>query len=276
MIESLKPLYEQSASVIDWKNKTKNQLVFEYIENEHTKLKDAYFSAIVLKYWHLIGKYYKMSYLAATEEDCYDWLVESILYAISHRRWQDKDSSIYNDPNGPDKVINRHMACLRYTFYQAINRQKRKDGFNISSLDAIFDDFKDHTDVNSVSEILCDAYVEDHSELDIKRFIKSLFSQGDYLSAYIVHLITYKDVFSSTDDGYSLSFYKLTKAINKFDDKFCEEFSEMYDIPIDTIKSTLKYFEGVHSDFLEYLVSVSIRAISNSPYMVKLKEDLGY
>lgn len=270
MINDLKKLYEQSASEIEWKSKTKNQLVFGYIENENTNLKDAYFSAIVLKYWHLIGKYYKMSYLAATEEDCYDWLIESIWYAITHRRWEDEDSSIYNDPNGPDKVINRHMACMRYTYYQAINRKKRKEGFNPASLDEMFDEFSDHTDI---SDNIFDLYEEDYTNMDVKSFVRNLFIHGNYLSAYIVHIILHTDVFMLNDDGYFLSAYKLARAISSLNDSFCDDFAEEYNFDSNAVRSTLKNILGLHSDYLDYLVRISIATIESSEYITMIKKE---
>ena len=126
MLDEYKNLYCECANnyIKGWKQIDKNQLCNLYIEHENdSKLSQAYLSAIIYKYWKLIPKFYSISYNVVQPEDVYEWLLSSILYALKHRSWLKKDSSIYMDKNGPDKVINRCMKCRRFTYYQAINRK---------------------------------------------------------------------------------------------------------------------------------------------------------
>ena len=108
MLDEIKSTYlEQAALIPNWKSMTKTELCNLYIDNENNSyLRDRYLSAIILKYWPKIYSLYSNTYLTATYDDVYNWVVEGILYALKHRRWLEKDSNIYNDPDGPDKAIN--------------------------------------------------------------------------------------------------------------------------------------------------------------------------
>ena len=160
MFNECKQAYESSASSIPgWKNIDKNELCNLYIQNEdNPSLRDAYFSAIILNYWGDINKlYYKTNY-TATKEQCYDWLIDSILYALKMRRWLNKDSSVYGDPNGPDKVINRKLKHTRINHLIAANRQKRMLNIGTLSVDEIDDEYEKLYDENEDS----DAFFSDH------------------------------------------------------------------------------------------------------------------
>lgn len=95
--------------------------------NEQDKGKsNSYFSAIVLKYWNKIYSLYANTYLTATPEDAYNWVIEGIMYALKNRKWKDPNNKLFTDPNGPDKVINRKIKCLRINHLTSQNRYKRK------------------------------------------------------------------------------------------------------------------------------------------------------
>ena len=129
MLEDYKELCRKSADVIpDWRSMSKNDLCRGYVANKgNSRLQDAYMSAILYRYWSLISKYYYQRQNCASPEECYTWLVDSVLCCVNLASWENPESSIYKDPNGPDKVINRCMKCARLTYYQFINRKKRKD-----------------------------------------------------------------------------------------------------------------------------------------------------
>ena len=122
---------EQAENINDWRSMTKSELVNKYVEHEDDQddfYKNAYMSAIICRYWPKIQRFYKATPVISTYEEIYDILINSILRAIKARRWLDKDSTIYEDPNGPDKAINRTMMCERLNFLIYKNNVQNKNG----------------------------------------------------------------------------------------------------------------------------------------------------
>lgn len=270
MLDEYRQLYEQEASKIkDWKKINKNTLCNLYVDEKSPVLKNAYFSAIVANYWYLIVSNYNTSKSIATQEDVYDWLLESILYALKHVSWRNPKSSIYQDPNGPDKVINRCMKCRRLTYYQQMNRMKRKDGFGTLSLDEIQEIYNENTDA-----IMDTSEMDIQEELSIKNLIKNCFKMKKYITAFIIDNIAYGDTFSlysetkegkkskqdedseafKNESGYVV-FNKLwlEKRLKKLSPADAQYFANRYDLPLEVVEDKL----------INYLAKASNKDIKN-------------
>jgi len=92
-------------------------------------------------------------------EDTYQWVVDGILYALQHRKWLDPNNKLYTDPDGPDKVINRKIKCIRINHLISENRDKRKVHVNLLSLDS-FEDSDNFVgeyekQYDSISDLVC-------------------------------------------------------------------------------------------------------------------------
>lgn len=253
MIDEYREYFRQGASAIpDWESLSKNELCFKYIENENNRLiQEACFSALMYKYWPLINKYYFMCSNVATQEDVYDWLVDSITYALQHRRWLDEDSNIFKDPNGPDKVINRRMKCARLTFYQYINRKKRKDNFGILSLDELLN-IPDSQKLNS-SETTLDHQrlnTDPLTSIDLHNYVKDLFKRKDYFLAFMVDLIMHEDVFDKINERSIFNPRKLAKRIRHIDQEYCIEFAKEYEISEDVYYCYKTYCRNLSSNLI--------------------------
>lgn len=238
MLDEYKLACKESADLIEgWETITKNdlcRLCVAYKNNQ--QLYNAYFSALLYRYWNLILKFHAQSYNVASPQDCYDWLVTALTYALEHTRWDDTDSTVYNDPNGPDKVINRCMKSVRLTFYQYINRKKRKDNFGMLSLEELKDNPNTDFDVQDEDTII------DNSDIDIKNYVRTIFYKKDYFLAYMVDSIVNGFVFDTIDDSKIVfNSKKLAKQLRQIDEQYCKTFANTYDIPEQEVISTLRY-----------------------------------
>ena len=254
MLEGNKELYQQCADdmIPNWKSMTKNQLVRLYIQTDDERMKDGIMSAIMLKYWTKILNYYWKCKLVISPEDSHFWMVQSILYAIEHRAWENPNSTIYNDPNGPDKVINRCMESKRLTFYQQLNRYKRKINGGIASLDTIADDYKD----SYIPSILLD------NSIEIIEMVVRLAESNDVLSAVILDLVLNEFVYD--EDG-TLNKKKLSLSVRKIDDDYIKEFIDRYSIDEEIVYKGYKAIKELST----YIIN---RRIDYA--MLKLKEAL--
>lgn len=246
MLNDIKNSFIESANLIDnWRNIDKNTLCNLYIENENTLLADSYLSAIILKYWFKIKKFYDISKPAATVEDCYEWLYQSILYALEKRKWKDENNKLYTDPNAPDKVINRQIICRRLTFFQLLYKDVRKLNINILSTDATYS-----TDDGDDIAFLEPSQEDDHSDNDIASFIQFLFSQKEYLKAFIIDGIINTNCFTIEDGVYTLSHVLLMKNIKNIPDNYIDIFSNLYIIDREEVCKAIKCIKLIDENTL--------------------------
>lgn len=251
MLDEYKELFRSSADKIPgWANMSKNDLCRKYKECEQEnkiELQNAYLAAIMLRYWNLIGKYYYMSSNAATAEDCYEWLEDSVCYVLKEASWENSSKSLFNDPNGPDKAINRCMKCARLTHYQYINRKKRRDNFGMLSLEEMAETFGKST-VEPVDIISSNATADIH----IKEYIKSIFHRKDYFLAFMLDCICYMHVFDVEKDSNGqltseFNMRKLVKAMSHINEEYLYRFSETYDEPIEDVRKASSYCSNLTS-----------------------------
>ena len=190
-------------------------------------MSNSYLSAIILKYWNKIYSLQANTYLTASDEDAYNWLVEGILYALEHRRWLDEDSNIYKDPNGPDKAINRKIKCIRLNHLISENRDKRKIGINILSLDSFED---------------ADNFIGGELEFSntTVEIVSKLLKRKKYFQAVLVDLISNGDGFIQTDAGIDFSLEELANVIYDLDDNYFEYFKNRYNLTNEQITNIME------------------------------------
>ena len=243
MLDEYKNIFRSCANRIpDWESVSKNDLCRKYLECEtNSELQNAYLSAIMLRYWNLIGKYYYMSSNAASIEDCYEWLEDSVCYVLKEASWKNSSKALFNDPNGPDKAINRCMKCARLTHYQYINRKKRRDNFGMLSLEDLSESFG-----KSTVEPVDHRALEHIDTIGIKDYVKQLFVKKDYFLAFMIDCIVFGNVFETgkDEDGNSYSEFnirKLVKTMSHLSPYYLREFSFKYNIEPEDVDKGFSY-----------------------------------
>ena len=223
MLDENKQIYEEVARTYlpNWKNMNKNDLIREASDMPNGPEKDAYVSAIILKYWNKINKFYSKCKLVASPEDVHMWLTIAIMYAMDNKPWEDPSSSIFEDKNGPDKVVNRVMECRRITFYQQLNRYNRKINSNILSLDSLTEDFKD-----SVLPVYNESYM-----IEVSEMVSRKFNEEEYVMAFVIDAILCENLKNREED-----FKKFVTHFRKMDNEFCEGFASRYCLDEEAVK----------------------------------------
>lgn len=235
MLEGNKRIYEATADSLipDWKDVNKNELIVKACECTDKELKDAYIAAIMLRYWSKMERYYYKCKLVTSPEDIHTWVTMAVLYVLEHKPWKDPNSSVYEDPNGPDKVMNIYIESRRLTFYQQLNRYKRKINSAITSLDSLVDDFKD---------VFMPSY-NDEYDFVYNQEVINYFYKKDYFMAFMLDAILYEDVMSDGD----FNKRKLTSHLRNIDDTFCDIFSKRYHIPLQDVKYSKQFITDLSS-----------------------------
>lgn len=241
MLENLKQIYAQQADIVEnWKQYSKNELCNLYIEHEHDMLGEAFLAAIFCKYWNKISTLYRTSKPAATAEDCYEWMVESILYALKNRKWLDPSNKLFSDPNGPDKVINRVIASRRATFFQQLLADKRKISISTSSMEQLQEETNDY--LTPFEDNVKDKALN----MDLVEVMQSLFNRKEYFSAFFIDAVLNGDCFAIEEDSLNMKFdeKKCIKYIKNLTAEYCDIFAEQYNLDKTLVNSTLKYIQG--------------------------------
>ena len=245
MLEENKHIYEQVANAVipDWKKRDKNDLIRDACNCTNPYEKDAYVSAIMLRYWNKLDSYYYKCKLVVSPEDVHGWLVTAVMYALDRQPWNDPKMGIYQDVNGPDKVINRVVESKRLTFYQQLNRYKRKINSAILSLDTLAEDFKD-----MVSPTYNDEYIFELHELVINNF-----KLKEYLAAFIIDAILYADVVTD-----NLDYRRLMSHLRSLDDDFCIMFSDRYELNLDEVREAITYVVKLSSNVMKRKIEYNV------------------
>ena len=255
MLEATKADYINTANLLvpNWKSINKNKLVILAIENMNTSSYDGYIAALMLKYWGKLSSYCNKCKLVATPEDVHTWLVKAVMYAIERHPWTNENSSIYNDKNGPDKVINRVMESKRLTFYQQLNRYNRKINSLLLSIESLSEDWADANTPTS----------EDEHTSFLDDLVIHYFDMKDYFYAFILDALIY--------ENYSLHTHtkRLVTHMLSINESYCDIFAGRYNIDINRVIRASSYITRMNR------INLNIRIESAQKELAKRFKSLG-
>ena len=274
MLDEYKELCRIAAnSAPGWEKMSKNDLCRAYVQAKgNDTLQNAYLSGILYRYWNLISKYYYQSSNCATPEECYGWLVDSVSCCVNLAAWENPDSSIYNDPNGPDKVINRCMKCARLTYYQFINRKKRKNDFGLLSTDELHEMYG--SEIPEPRDYGQDVNVGD---IAIQQYVVSIFEKKDYFLAFMIDCILSTNVFDITIDKTTsgilseFNVLNLCNDLKALDDVYVQSFASRYEIELEDVQKAYKYVKDVPPTSLRKKVLQCLDNLKHSKFIKSLR-----
>ena len=272
MLDEYKELCRRSADVIPgWTDLSKNDLCREYVAHKgNSFLQNAYMSAILYRYWNLIQKYYFLSSNCATPEECYGWLVDSVSCCVNLAAWENPESSIYNDPNGPDKVINRCMKCARLTYYQFINRKKRKDDFGLMSIDQLKELYG-----NGAPEPDDPEQQYDISKIILQDYIISEFNRKNYFVSFLIYFIMSSNVFDVVIDSKSrraaeFNLRKMCRVLNGITEEQLQDFSSELQIPLEDVHKAFEYVSLIPPGNMRKKIQQTLEQLKHSTLVKSL------
>ena len=228
----------------------------EAIDGNKSDLANEYFSALVLRFWCKIQKAYtkNKAALRVSKEDCYDWVISSIMMACdkSARIWQ-KNSNI-NAQQAINQVFSTRFEKMAY--YES-NLLKNKGAHITCSLDEPIgnqDDDKGHT----IGDLIADEANKIEKEGDVTGFIQSLLDKDKVVEAIIFDNIADpdKDVFkykkktikATNTDGEKVKYikhtsefweFKLIKELNELDGNYKNYFLAKYKVSTGAVNAAL-------------------------------------
>lgn len=267
--QEYKTFYDFASIYIpNWKTANKNDLANAYIDNENNEsLRNAYFSALMLRYWGNIGRYYISSKSSGfTIDECYSWLIEAITYALKMRKWRDPKNPLSKDKNAPDKVINRCIYSRRQYYYYLSNLDKRKSNFNSFSLDSVSND-------NEIDEshnyLLSDLnYSFSNKGCDINTISCNMLHQNRWFESFMLNLLYLKDMgrYSTKKKVWGFNLTEIYREISSIN---YEEFDYILrsidnNIEATSINSKYKDLKSLKETSLKSLISKTLNNLKNN------------
>ena len=256
---ALKDFKNVASRIKDQESLTITELADRYceaIDGNKSDLANEYFSALVVRFWWKIQKAYtkNKAALRVSKEDCYDWVISSIMMACdkSARIWQ-KNPDI-NAQQAINQVFSTRFEKMAY--YES-NLLKNKGAHVTCSLDEPIgnqDDDKGHT----IGDFIADEANEIEKEGDVTGFIQSLLDKDKVVEAIIFDNIADpdKDVFkykkktikTTNADGEKVKYikhtsefweFKLIKELNELDGNYKNYFLAKYRVSTGAVNAAL-------------------------------------
>lgn len=173
------------------------------------------------------------------------------MYALKKQAWLDETSSVYNDPNGPDKCINIKLKHMIWNCEFSYKRMKRDINNHVTCS-------TDDEQVHAIGKVS-----EDLGRLETVDMINDIIRRGDYVSALIIHYVMYGDVFINghIDD------HRLCKRLRNFDELEQEQFKELYEVNDETLQEMLNYLSKMNTRKLYNRIRLFFKkGVSNYAY----------
>lgn len=284
-------LTETAGGLGDFQALSKNELANGYCEADEKDDEvsmNAYWAAILLRYWHWIFKWKDNSVsLHPTDDDLFAWLHDAITDAFNYRSWRTKRRDAYaerdlkekgiiqkvwidnpqfvHDENAADKSINFFLGAKRGKMYQEANKHKRKVNVTTYSIDAMVDDNGD------CALDYTGAVQEDNHSSGANDLICKFLHDGYGIEALIIDGIINYD-----------SFKEIKKSHYEYDETVDEETGELvvnkekvydYSSTFD-MRKLVKHLNSVNQEFMQsYFCEIySLTDVEGDAILAKLKK----
>jgi len=181
------------------------------------------------RYWGYTGILYTKCNKNIPFEECYDILIDTINYLLDKHVWDNPESSLYNDPKGPEKAFHFVLKRQLNVLLMKKNSDKQKASFKALSIDDIHDKYQDAADglfnlSSSESNINLHEYINNMPSLFEKVILDMIcFSQWKTLTS-IANRIKYitLDNFNYYHENYQCSendYKQLLETLSKMTQK---------------------------------------------------------
>ena len=266
MLNEYKQIYKDNADLLDenWSALSKSELANLYIANKGTPKAEYYLSALICKYWNMINSiYYKQGLKQATEEYCYNIVVESILNALDKHAWTEPTCSVYNDKKGPEKIITKCIMCTRANFYQAINYDMRIVNYTSNSLEAMQEDLSDGLLLKT------DSLKFDFTGHFVHDYIKSKFEQCEYFIAILMDLLYNINYSNNMGIDFKSDLRKILRAISMLDDTYINYFAKEYELNKNEVTTAVKMIKDIKRKDVIYIKDCIKKDLSEHPELIR-------
>ena len=232
MLEEYRKIYQNSAENIpNYKKLTQMELVEGYLKGGIDA--ESYLSALILRYWNIPSKLVYKDKGLYDEKEAYDWYINSLLYVLNSKVWEDSTSSIYKDPRAIERMLNTCVKCDRANWFQASNRYKRRINHGTHSLETLSEEYSDA--YMPVELTTAPPEYQYYSEL-----VTYYFNRKQYLMSLVIDVIVNDVKLENVTNDIALA-QAVKKSIKSLPKDYFKIFAEIYDLPVDIVEISFDY-----------------------------------
>lgn len=271
MLDEYKQLYKEKADLLkNWKKLGRSELAFRYLKykDKDDILAEAYLSALIYKFWNVIEhNYYKQTIKYASPEDCYQWVIDAILYVLDKHVWTDPNSNLYEDKNAPEKAINVFIVHARDRFYIANNTDKRKlnqESISIQQLDEDYPGWKEPSKFDK-DDLIYDV---------INTKVNKLFNEKRDVAAFTIDtIVTIGNVFETITENnidYSIfSVAKLKRYLRNIPKEYGSIFANKYNLNEQKVEDSIQYLHNMSYEDMNNAITYFFNEIKLDKSFIK-------
>lgn len=159
-------------------------------EDQNECDRDAYYSALVLRFWYRIDRLYNENRsILPDHAAAFDWLVDGINLALYYKGWLNPKKHL-----NAQQCIQQSIATIRLRRYYDANLPKNRihNGMNCMSLDAKMNDDNEDSWVDALADP-DDQSTKIDAELETNGLIQSCIDDKKIVQAIILDTIAYND-----------------------------------------------------------------------------------
>lgn len=234
MLNEIKLSYERYADtyVPGWREADKNKLCIDYSNSNDAAYKEQLCPAIIAKFWDVFDTFSYKCNKFISADTVYDMYIDSLMYVLKKAVWNDKESSVYMDIHAPERCLIMRMKHQRLNKIRDIGRDKEVANLLPVSLDSLLDEFGDFAGdalqpVERDSDILMN---------DVAYIVSYCIKHKQYLTSVVIYILSTSHV-GGGDERLPRFLFKQLHTIN---DKFCEEFADMFSLTKEFVKEMVK------------------------------------
>jgi hypothetical protein len=277
-LEDVLKSFKLCAKQIDnYEKLTVNELADGYCDatdNGQEDLRDAYYSALVLRFWYKINKLYSENLtLNLDKTDYFDWISNAILMAC------DKDARAWrtNKSLNAQQVINQVLSTrfVAAAYYDS-NLQKNQGKLNTISLD---DYVGDEGDGITVGDMVADD-TNPHAEDEAISVIQNFIDANKIVEAIIFDNIAFKDCYKheqkvireKNSAGENIKYtkhissfwpFKLVKELNTLDIEYGRYFISTYSVSPTIFKAGIEAIQKANNQKKYKMIGAALKELES-------------
>ena len=275
--DALKSFKLCAKQIDNYEKLTVNELADGYCDatdNGQEDLRDAYYSALVLRFWYKINKLYSENLtLNLDKTDYFDWISNAILMAC------DKDARAWrtNKSLNAQQVINQVLSTrfVAAAYYDS-NLQKNQGKLNTMSLD---DYVGDEGDGITVGDMVADD-TNPHAEDEAISVIQNFIDANKIVEAIIFDNIAFKDCYKheqkvireKNSAGENIKYtkhissfwpFKLVKELNTLDIEYGRYFISTYSVSPTIFKAGIEAIQKANNQKKYKMIGAALKELES-------------
>ena len=242
------------------------------VDTNNKALKDAYISALILRFWYTIDKMYKANTVAPCLErtDFFWWLYEAIEYACKYRGWKDPSKKL-----NAQQCINKCINTIKLQKYYDLRLDKNKTVNHCTSIETPVCGGDGDDATKTLGDTLDTGENYDESAILMTSVVQSYIDRNKIVEAILIDNIVNNDVqkhfkkvikkvrpdgevYRYTEHSSEFWPFRLVRIINELPDDYKATFGSRYNISDSKLTACLEALHRMNNQKIYRLIDLTL------------------